>query len=115
MQVIEVVASDDIKAAAWIGPRLLPFNSYKAGSVVPGGFDAYARIDNERAGVMPPGAARRLIAILVRHTPPHEVLRLALWRGYGPMPRPPPMRTVRRPRIGPAPPHASAPPPPHPE
>src|SRR2546429_8075857 len=82
MQVIEVVPSDDIEAAAWIGPRLRPFNSFQAGSVVPGGFDAYARIDNERAGVLPPGAARKVLAILVRHTPDREVLWLAIRDGY---------------------------------
>src|SRR5438552_15887383 len=88
MQVMDVVASDDVEAAAWIGPRLRPFNSFQAGSVVPGGFDAYARIDNERAGVLPPGAARKVIAILVRHTPDQELLWLAMWNGYGQMPGP---------------------------
>ena len=38
MQVIEVVPSDDIESAAWIGPRLRPFNSFRAGSVIPKAF-----------------------------------------------------------------------------
>jgi hypothetical protein len=115
MQVIEVVASDDVEAAAWIGPRLRPFNSFQAGSVVPGGFDAYARIDNERAGVLPPGAARGLIAILVRHTPAPEVLWLAMWNGYGQMHGPPAMATLTAVRIGADPADAEPPPPPWPD
>src|SRR5256885_6902962 len=94
MQVIDVTPSDDIAAAAWIGPRLRPFTSYQAGSVVPGGFGAYARIDHERTGVLPPEAARRLIAILANHTPGRELLCLAMWNGYGQMHRPPPIATL---------------------
>src|SRR5712692_9653966 len=115
MQVIEVLASDDVEAAAWIGPRLRPFKSFQAGSVVPGGFDAYARIDNERAGVLPPGAARGLIAILTRHTPAPEVLWLAMWNGYGQMHGPPAVRTFRAVRIGADPGEAAPPPPPWPD
>ena len=85
MQVIDVVPSDDIEAAAWIGPRLWPFTSYQAGSVIPGGFDAYARIDHERAGALPPEDVRRLIAILVTHEAAPEMLWLAMWNGYGQM------------------------------
>jgi hypothetical protein len=115
MQVIEVVASDDVEAAAWIRPRLLPFTSYQAGSVVPGGFDAYARIDNERAGVLPAAAARRLIAILARHMPAPGVLWLAMWNGYGQMHGPPAVRTLTAVRIGADPAEAAPPPPPWPD
>jgi len=100
MQVIEVVPSDDIEAAAWIGPRLRPFNSYQAGSVIPGGFDAYARLDHERTGVLPPAAARDLIAILARHTRTHEMLWLAMWSGYGQMHGPPAIAPLRAMSIG---------------
>jgi hypothetical protein len=36
--------SDNVGAADWIGPRLLPFDAHRVASVVPGGFDAYARV-----------------------------------------------------------------------
>ncbi len=36
--------SDEIAAADWIGPRLLPFDDHRVASVVPGGFEAYARV-----------------------------------------------------------------------
>jgi hypothetical protein len=115
MQVIGVVPSDDIEAAAWIGPRLRPFTSYQAGSVIPGGFDAYARIDHERTGALPPEAARRLITILLKHTPAPEVLWLAMWNGYGQMHGPPAMATLTAVRIDADPAEAAPPPPPWPD
>ena len=88
MQVIDVTPSDDIEQAAWIAPRLRPFTSYQAGSVVPGGFDAYARIDHAppagREGALPAVMARRLVRIL-RRGAPTEMLWLAMWNGYGQM------------------------------
>jgi hypothetical protein len=36
--------SDACEEADWIGERLAPFNSYQVTSILPGGFDAYARI-----------------------------------------------------------------------
>jgi hypothetical protein len=36
--------SDQVGAAGWIGPRLLPFDDHRVASVVPGGFEAYARV-----------------------------------------------------------------------
>src|SRR5699024_10452295 len=36
--------SDDVAQAAWIGDRLSPFDAAVATSVVPTGFEAYARI-----------------------------------------------------------------------
>lgn len=36
--------SDDVAAAGWIGPRLLPFDAHRVASVVPGGFEDYARV-----------------------------------------------------------------------
>jgi hypothetical protein len=36
--------SDQVEAADWIRERLHPFSAYQVGSVVPAGFDAYARI-----------------------------------------------------------------------
>jgi len=84
--------------------------------VVPGGFDAYARIDNERAGVLPPGAARKVLAILVRHTPDREVLWLAMWNGYGQMHGPPAMMPLRAVTIGADPSETElTPPPPWPD
>src|SRR5438445_11439115 len=80
MQVIEVVPSDEIESAAWIGPRLRPFNTFRAGSVIPGGFDRYARIDHhDRIGVLPADLARALVQILG----PDVEAWLALWNGYG--------------------------------
>jgi hypothetical protein len=40
----DVTPSEAIENADWIGPRLHPFAAYDVGSVVPTGFDAYARI-----------------------------------------------------------------------
>jgi hypothetical protein len=37
-------ASEEIEAADWIGQRLHPFSRYDVGSVIPSGFEAYARI-----------------------------------------------------------------------
>jgi len=87
--VIDVVPSDEVGAAAWIGPRLHPFTNYDAGIVMPGGFDGYARIDHERVGVLPPDVASALIDILVRYTAAAEILWLAIWEGYGHMVGPP--------------------------
>jgi hypothetical protein len=39
-----VEQSVDVEAAAWIGGRLSPFNSYVVTSVIPSGFEAYARV-----------------------------------------------------------------------
>jgi hypothetical protein len=36
--------SDDVGAADWIGPRLAPREAFQVTSVVPGGFEAYARV-----------------------------------------------------------------------
>jgi hypothetical protein len=36
--------SDEIRQASWIGERLAPFGAYVVTSVVPGGFEAYARV-----------------------------------------------------------------------
>ena len=80
MQVIDVVPSDDTESAAWIGPRLRPFESCQAGSVVPGGFDLYARIDHPgRIGVLPADLASALVEIIGADVEAW----LALWNGYG--------------------------------
>ncbi|SHK57725.1 hypothetical protein [Alicyclobacillus tolerans] len=39
-----VTPSDDLSVAHWLVNRLFPFESYLAGSVVPRGYEAYARI-----------------------------------------------------------------------
>ena len=83
MQVIDLEPTDDVSEAAWIGPRLHPFNSYDAGSVIPTGFDAYARLDHEREGVLPEAVAKALIEVLSAHTPQRDPLWLAIWEGYG--------------------------------
>ncbi len=36
--------SDETRQASWIGERLAPFGAYVVTSVVPGGFEAYARV-----------------------------------------------------------------------
>jgi hypothetical protein len=36
--------SDAVEEAAWIGERLAPAGACRVTSVVPGGFDAYARV-----------------------------------------------------------------------
>src|SRR5690349_19478762 len=69
--------------AAWIGPRLRPFNEYVSGSIVPTGFDAYARIDHEREGVLPEPVAVALVRVLARHTMSPDTCWMALWDGYG--------------------------------
>jgi hypothetical protein len=42
--VTEPAWSDHVGAADWIEPRLLPFEDHRVASVVPGGFEAYARV-----------------------------------------------------------------------
>lgn len=83
MQVIDLEPSDDVAEAAWIGPRLHPFNNYDAGSVIPSGFDAYARLDHEHEGVLPEAVAQALVGVLSAHTSNREPLWLAIWEGYG--------------------------------
>jgi hypothetical protein len=56
--VSQLAWSDDIAAADWIGPRLLPFDAYRMGSVVPGGFEAYARMLHPAEE---PGSCGRLV------------------------------------------------------
>ena len=79
MQVVDVQPWNDVSVAAWIGPRLRPFETAQAGSVVPSGFPAYARIDNEREGVLPRSVAHVLVQILGAG----GEAWLALWAGYG--------------------------------
>jgi hypothetical protein len=79
MQVVDVTRSDDIAQAAWIAPRLRPFETAQAGSVIPGGFDAYARIDHEREGTLPESAAKALVSILAAQ----GEIWIGLWDGYG--------------------------------
>ncbi len=83
MEFIDVSPSEAVDEADWIGPRLRPFTDFQAGSVIPDGFDAYARLDHEREGVLPREVAEALVAILTRHTKTPNPLWLALWDGYG--------------------------------
>jgi hypothetical protein len=83
VQVIDLEPSDDVAQAAWIGPRLHPFNSYDAGSVIPTGFDGYARLDHEHEGVLPEAVARALVNVLQAQTSNPDPLWLAIWEGYG--------------------------------
>jgi len=83
MHVIDLEPSDDVAEAAWIGPRLHPFENYDAGSVIPTGFDAYARLDHERGGVLPEAVAQTLVDVLRAHTSNRNPLWLAMWEGYG--------------------------------
>jgi hypothetical protein len=50
--------SDDVGAADWIGPRLLPLDAFQVTSVVPGGFEAYARVLHPAEE---PGTGERLV------------------------------------------------------
>jgi len=83
MQVIDLEPSDDVAEAAWIGPRLHPFNSYNAGSIIPTGFDAYARLDHEHEGVLPETVAQALVTVLQAQASTLDPLWLAIWNGYG--------------------------------
>lgn len=86
MKVIEEVDIEpwnDVTPAAWIRPRLRPFNDHVAGSVIPTGFEAYARIDNETYGKLGEERCRSLIDLLVRHTAAPQMLWLAVWNGFG--------------------------------
>ncbi len=70
----DVEHSDEIAAAAWIGPRMHPF-AQDVGSIVPTGFEAYTRL---------PVARRDLIvAVLEKHTSTPDRCWLCLWDGYG--------------------------------
>ena len=80
---IGVAPSDDIAVAGWIAPRLRPFNEHVGGSVVPTGFEAYARIDHEREGVLPAHIADTIVSVLARHTTTPDACWMALWAGYG--------------------------------
>jgi hypothetical protein len=79
MQIVDVRPSDEVEEAAWIGPRLHPFEAFDAGSVIPTGFDSYARLDHEQPGLLPQNAAAALIEIL----PAQGDIWIALWEGYG--------------------------------
>ena len=83
MQLIQLEESDDIDAAAWIAPRMFPFNRHVVGSVVPTGFEAYAWIDHEREGLLPRDVAQALVEILRDHTEGTDKYWLALWDGQG--------------------------------
>jgi len=80
---VDIEPWNDVAPAAWMRPRLRPFKDFSAGSVIPIGFDAYARIDNENYGRLGEAACRALIEVLVRHTSAPEMLWLAVWSGYG--------------------------------
>lgn len=94
MQVIDLEPSDDVAEAAWIGPRLHPFNSYDAGSVIPTGFAAYVRLDHEHEGVLSEALAQALVSVLSAHTPSRDPLWLAIWEGYGYLYADAPLSTV---------------------
>ena len=75
----DVTPSDAIEVAAWIEPRLLPFDEYRLGSVIPTGFATYVRIQ----------ARSRLWDVLRRHTTTPDRCWLCLWDGYGDLHGPP--------------------------
>jgi len=83
MQVIDLEPSDDVAEASWIGPRLHPFNSYDAGSIIPTGFEAYARLDHEHEGVLPETVAQALVTVLQAQASTLDPLWLGIWNGYG--------------------------------
>jgi hypothetical protein len=75
----EATPSDEVEAAAWIGPRLLPFRDARIGSVVPTGFEAYVRSDPHL----------ELVDVLRRHTSTPDRCWFCLWDGYGYLHGPP--------------------------
>jgi hypothetical protein len=91
-----------VEQASWIGPRLHPFKSFDTGSVIPTGFEAYARLDHERTGVLPQEVAEGLIRILPGHTSAPAEWWLALWAGYGSVHGPGPSFAMLT-AVGPAP------------
>ena len=87
MRVVDVTPTNAVEKAGWIGPRLHPFDAFDAGSVIPTGFAAYARVDHQREGVLPPEVAVALTQVLA---PTGDApLWLAIWDGYGEMNGPP--------------------------
>ncbi|HZQ50188.1 MAG TPA: hypothetical protein VFB69_07765 [Candidatus Dormibacteraeota bacterium] len=80
---VDIEPWNDVTPAAWMRPRLRPFIEFVAGSVIPTGFEAYARIDNERYGKLDADFCTALIEVLLRHTAAPETLWLAVWNGYG--------------------------------
>lgn len=70
----DVESSEHTQAGDWIAPRLHRFGR-DVGSIVPTGFDAYARLpESLRDGVVP---------ILEKHTTTPHRCWLSLWDGYG--------------------------------
>ena len=69
----DVTPSDAVEVAAWIAPRLLPFDEYRLGSVIPTGFARYVRL----------APRSRLADVLRRHTTTPDRCWLCLWDGYG--------------------------------
>ena len=70
----DVDQSERTEVASWIGPRLHPFGQ-DIGSVVPTGFDAYARLPTLRRDVILP--------LLAKNTSTPERCWICLWEGYG--------------------------------
>src|SRR6266545_1205383 len=68
-----------VTEADWIGPRLQPFGNVKVGSVIPTGFEAYARIETPN----------QLAGVLARHTSTPDRCWFCLWDGYGDLHGPP--------------------------
>jgi hypothetical protein len=75
----DVTPSDDVGPAGWIGPRLQPFGNVKVGSIIPTGFEAYARIETPN----------QLAGVLARHTSTPDRCWFCLWDGYGDLHGPP--------------------------
>ncbi len=55
---VPLAFSSHVESADWIGPRLSPFDEYRTTSIVPNGFDAYARILHP---AQLPGEGRHLV------------------------------------------------------
>ncbi len=88
-----VTPSDDVEAASWIAPRLLPFNSYRVGAIVPTRYAAYARIPFDA----------QLAPILAQHTSTPDRCWFCLWEGYAYLTGAMAERTAWNPRGGYAP------------
>jgi hypothetical protein len=76
--------SSDVRAADWIVERLHPF-AVDVGSLVPEGFQAYARVLHRagQLGSLEPDELEALVELLGPHTGSPGSCWFGLWEGYG--------------------------------
>jgi hypothetical protein len=76
------VEPGDPQQASWLNERLHPFGQ-DVGSVVPGGFAAYARISHDQHGSLTRNQAEALVPLLQSGLEPESECSFCLWEGYG--------------------------------